>query len=682
MTRVIAIFKRCWKPLLGLNAVVIAATAYNIVFSERIWTASTQLILPDTSTNLDASLGTLGQLKDQGVTFSTELSPLRVQASILTSDDVIRPIWSSDPEQEKFRDLDSYKKMFKVSPIDQSTAILVEVTSDNPELAQQRTQELVKSYQQRLNELRRGTSDSRQRFSQEQLAEADRKLVATRDALSAFQQSSGLVNNEAQTEQLAEGINTLTVTQADIAAQQQAATARVNSLSQRLGVSPGTGLKSLRLSENKEFQDLRQQLSEVETQLAAARGIYTDASPEVQALLLQREETQAALDQQMRNVLPNSEGVDTAFGGNTYRDSSADLITELIQAENESRSLQQQAETLQGQVAVLKNDLSAISTQQARLIDLQRRYDIAEGVYNGIVAQLEQAQIGAFNAYPDVQTLDEPSVNLEPTSPKESFIVLGGLLAALFGSAALISFIESRNTLIKPKDIQEMDAPVLVRIPHLKQSSRAMPGTGVSEIEFQRLASTISLMHLANRRLLVSSATSGEGKTTITIGLATALVELGFRVLVVDGDFHKAALSQRLGYTTSQESSTLPTPIQIGPRFDLLPAVSQLKNKAVEFVARGRFEKYLNAVQARGEYDYIVVDSAPVDATSETALMAKSIQNVLLVLRLGVSTRPMVQETLQQLVRHNAQVIGLAVNGVEQGTEAGVYSQGVPQDIS
>ena len=47
-------------------------------------------------------------------------------------------------------------------------------------------------------------------------------------------------------------------------------------------------------------------------------------------------------------------------------------------------------------------------------------------------------------------------------------------------------------------------------------------------------------MSLDNRRLMVSSSTFGEGKTTVTLGLAMALIDLGFRVLIVDGDFRRA----------------------------------------------------------------------------------------------------------------------------------------------
>jgi Mrp family chromosome partitioning ATPase len=100
-----------------------------------------------------------------------------------------------------------------------------------------------------------------------------------------------------------------------------------------------------------------------------------------------------------------------------------------------------------------------------------------------------------------------------------------------------------------------------------------------------------------------------------------------------------------------------------------------LDSKAIKFLARGQFEQHLNTIQAKGGYDYVIVDSAPVGLTSETALMAKAIRNVLLVVRLGISDRPMVQETVEQLIRHDSEIIGLAVNGAEQRLEGYGYKQ-------
>jgi polysaccharide biosynthesis transport protein len=673
--KVSAIIQRHWLPLVGLNSAVIGCTVAISALSPQTWTAKSQLILPDTTTNLDASLGTLGQIKDQGVAFTNELSPLEVQTSIITSDDTIRTVWLSDREKAKYPSLDSYKKLFKVKAVDQSTTIQVEVKGSLSELAKQRTEQLIASYERRLNELRQGTASARQQFSKVQLEEAEGNLRFTKDQLANFKQSTGLVSSEDQTKNLVEAIKSTRMEQTQTIAQAQAMAIRSKVLSQRVGMTPTQAIASLRLSQNKEYQALRQKLSEIDTAIAVSKGDFTLEHPVIQSLQQKRQELIAAISQQRATVVPNSSGVDTSFGGNNFKDTTMDLIAELIQTDAESKALEQQAIKFQKQVDSLQAELKNISTQQSQLLDLQRKYDIAEGVYKGIVAQLEQAKISAFNAYPNVQVLDQPSVDPKPTSPKRSLIALGGILASVLGSAALISFSESRNPLLKAKDIKEIELPLLGQISTFKSSNSRLDTESLTEIEFQRLASTISLMSLQNRRLMVTSSTPGEGKTTVTVGLAKALVVLGFRVLLVDGDFHRTKMSQHFGYFLPKQANALPGAVQISPGLDLLPAVPISNGKIVEFVARGEFERHLNGIQARNNYDYVIVDSASVAATSETALMAKAIANVLMVIRLGVSDRYMVQETLEQLMRHNAKIIGLALNGVQQRGE-GYVSKG------
>lgn len=483
------------------------------------------------------------------------------------------------------------------------------------------------------------------------------------------------MSSEEQTENLVEAIKASRMEKTQIAAQAQAAKIRANVLAKRLGTTPSQAMKSLRLSQNKEYQTLRQKLSEIETEIAVAQGDFTGDHPTVRSLREKREQLLTALYKQRTAVVPNAEGIDTSFGGNNFKDTTVEIIAQLVQTDAESNALQKQATQLQNEVDNLQSQLTKVSTQQAELSDLQRRYDIAEGVYKGIVAQLEQTKISAFNAYPNVQVLDQPRVNPKPISPKLSLIALGAIASSILGTIALISFLESRNPLLKPKDLQEIELPILARIPAFNSATLGLTLESATAIGFQRLASTISLMSLTNRRLMVTSSTTKEGKTTMTLGLAAALCFLGFRVLMVDADFHQARLSHYFGYVLPQETTALPTPVQINSRWDLLPAMQISNGKAMEFVALGGFEKHLDTIQKTGNYDYVIVDSAPIASTGEAALMASAIANVLLVIRLGLSDRYMVQETLEQLTRHHGQIIGLVINGVEERTDSYVYKR-------
>jgi capsular exopolysaccharide synthesis family protein len=355
------------------------------------------------------------------------------------------------------------------------------------------------------------------------------------------------------------------------------------------------------------------------------------------------------------------------------------MIADLIRSQNQAKGLQQQASQLQSQINKLNAELKSITANQARLSDLQRRYDIAEGIYKGIIAQSEQSKTSSpFDIYPHVQTIDAPTI-ADPTRPKDKLAAFGGILAAIFGSMALVALLENRNPLLKPKDLQQLELPVLASIPRIKRPDERDLGAD-AEIEFQRLASAI-LMH-ENQCLMVTSATSGEGKTTVTLGLALALVNFGFRVLIVDGDLRQAGMSRRLSNTLEKSKANAnQTPISIYSGLDLLPAPSIPKNKVAEFFAHGSFERSLNTIRKSGSYDYVLVDSPPVSLASETNLISAVVCNVLFVVRSGTSDRYPVLESLEQLIRHNARIMGLVVNGAESRTESYRYGYGRQREL-
>ncbi len=684
MSNVTAIVRRHWKPLLALNCALFAATVSIALYWPRTWTATAKVILPNVTGGLDASLGTLGNLRDGGNGFSQEVNPPTIQATILKSDDVIQRVWMGDPEKDLYKRLEQYASLFKVSPKDQSTVIEIEVKGSSAASAQARAQALLATYQARLNELRKDDAAVREKFSRGELESSRLELAQAQLALSKFKQATGLVNVNEQTKALATSVSTLAAAQAQALGEGKAAEIRSKVLASRIGMTPQQAFSSLRLGENKEYQAIRQKLSEVEIALTDARGLYTDKNERVQSLVLRREELLKALKQELSKAVPNGmQGMDTTLGGNSYKDARIDLIVQLIEAESTGNGAKQQAAQIQQQLDKFNTNLKSFGKDEAKLLELERKYNITEGVYKGLVAQIEQAKISAFNSYPNVQILDRPYTDPKPTNPKVFLIALGGALGSIFGSLALALGLESRNPLFGPRDLQRVELPVLGRI-SISKLAKPAPQAEIAltkeDLTFQRLASSLSIMPLENRRLLVTSSTFGEGKTSVTLGLALALNNLGFRVLLVDGDFHKADLSERfaVGQGSAEQLATVGQTIPIRAGLDLLPTIPK-QAKIRQFVVRGGLDMLLNTLQAEKHYDYVLVDSPPMGLTSEASLMATFLHNVLFVVRPGLSDRYAVAESLEQLTRQKAHTIGLCINGLETQTELYRYGRNEAQ---
>ncbi|MEM6400047.1 MAG: GNVR domain-containing protein [Cyanobacteria bacterium P01_D01_bin.116] len=662
MNKIAAITFRHWKPVIFWNLLVLGLTGYITRVTPPVWNATAQLTVPERNGNLDANLGILGSLRNNTSNISAGNTQLQTQQRILTSDTLMETVLSLDPEKADFGSLSGYKSLFEVVVDEDSPILTINVSSPTPELAIIRANNLIHSFQKRLNELRKQNRLSKRQFSAIELKDAKNNLILRQQALAQFKRKSALVDAPEQTKAIVTTIDSLTKTQLEVLSQAEYNQNRVNTLSNLLNMSSKQAIRSLSLGENKDYQFIRNKLSEIKAEIANKRTKYTDNHPAVEELLL---EQQVLLNRMRSQVEKTAAGTPFDTTVSIEGKGRAGLIEELVLAETEASGQQKRAQLIQNQINKLKSSLDSIPNLQKRLSELQRNVDVAEGVYKGLVAQVQQTNIDVFDVYPNVEILDSTRVSHKPISPKKSLMILNALMAGITGSIALILLLERRNPLLSPQDLQDMKFPMVVSIPQLK-SRDLISDSDDNQVKFQRLASALSLQPLNNRHLLITSAMENEGKTTVTLGLAKALVDLGFRVLVVDGDFIRAELTQNLSFT--QELNIKNEVISIAPNLDLLPTTPQ-SGKIVKFVSQGQFKQSLIDAKSDEKYDYVLVDTAPVSATSATPLMSAQIPNVLFVVKPGMSFRNSVRDSLQQLMEHQAQILGLVVNGVENSAK-------------
>ena len=648
-----------WKILTAFNILLILLTAYIFITAQRTWTAKSKLILPKSTSDLNADLGSLGNISSgEGAVFSQQLNSLKILSSIITSKDALKEVWEQDPQKDLYS-LRSYAGLFTVTPQNESTIIEIETDGSSPEIAKQRAENLVSSFQNRLKQLRAGEASQRVEFVNEELEKAERDLENAEVALNEYKGSANLIDNDLQTQETLSAIKSLSTEKSQVMAQAKASEAKVRELSARLNMSPEQGLQALRLGEDSEYVSLRQELSTIETRLTTARAQFLDNSPQVEYLLGEKEKLRDRLQEYSGQSLPIQTNTERTASGD-----SSNLIQELILADSEAEESMQRVNQLQQEIDLLDRELKLLPDREKKFFALQRDYETAKGVYNGLMAQLQQSKFDGFSTYPNVQVLDTANVDLNPTKPKKRLIALGSLLAALFGNAAIVLFLDQRQSLLDIKEIRNLDFPILANIPELKNPLVDIRHDERVIVEFQRLASAVSLMSLKKNRLMVTSTTEGEGKSTILLGLAYALVDLGFKVLVVDADYRKATLSQRLGYSRQQELPLINTrPVSLEKRLSFLPTIPQTNN-IVEFIARGTFDRQLDEIQRQENYDYVLIDTPPVSLTSEAAMMAKVVTSLVYIVKPGLTDAEEFYRSVEQIANHQGRIVGLTVNGI------------------
>jgi len=184
---------------------------------------------------------------------------------------------------------------------------------------------------------------------------------------------------------------------------------------------------------------------------------------------------------------------------------------------------------------------------------------------------------------------------------------------------------------------------------------------------------TMVLYGAADRRvrtLLVTSAVDGEGKTSLAGHLAISLTRAGFRTLLVDGDVQAPSAHALFGIPGAPglcEVLRGEATATDAVRPTALPGLSVLPAGEWDLIARqalvGHRWKAIKEELEAG-YDFVVVDSGPVLLVSDSLLMARDADGVLLSVLLDVSRVASVEETRDRLKTVGANVLGVVVNGV------------------
>jgi capsular exopolysaccharide synthesis family protein len=186
------------------------------------------------------------------------------------------------------------------------------------------------------------------------------------------------------------------------------------------------------------------------------------------------------------------------------------------------------------------------------------------------------------------------------------------------------------------------------------------------------------------RSLMVTSAESGEGKTSLSAHLAASLARTGFRTLLIDGDLRNPSLhrlfeipsnrglSELLREEIGVEEATVPTQI---PGLWLLPA-GVWDVVALQKLARERGPALLQSLEE--QFDFVIVDSAPLLLVADSMLLAEHVDGVVLSLLRDVSRDAAVKAAHERLRLLGVRVVGAVVNNAVGEVQAmhyrGAYS--------
>lgn len=179
-----------------------------------------------------------------------------------------------------------------------------------------------------------------------------------------------------------------------------------------------------------------------------------------------------------------------------------------------------------------------------------------------------------------------------------------------------------------------------------------------------------SLPQSGCHRICVTSGLPNEGKSITALNLAITLAEAGQRVILVDGDLRRPVLARLLlesgdpglsnilaGMCTEEEAIHKDR----YPNLDVILSGAIPPNPS-ELLSSPRMQALMDSLSAR--YDYIVVDTPPVNVVTDTCVLASMLDGVVFVVRQNKSERESVERAVDQLKMAGAKLLGFVLNGI------------------
>ena len=180
--------------------------------------------------------------------------------------------------------------------------------------------------------------------------------------------------------------------------------------------------------------------------------------------------------------------------------------------------------------------------------------------------------------------------------------------------------------------------------------------------------------------VLITSAVPSEGKTTTAANLALVLAQMGERVLLIDADLRRPGIHTYFNLDNSVGLGSIIA--EQGDVFSAIKRLDQVPNISVltagplfpnpsEVLSSEAMKTLVSSL--RGSYDRIVIDSPPIMPVSDPLLLSALADGVIMVVRGGVTSRPIAQKACQSLLKIHAHIIGIVLNSVHMPKSGDSY---------
>lgn len=554
-----------------------------------------------------------------------------------------------------------------VDPVRNSRLVKLYYDSPDPQQAAAILNTLVKNYINMNLERRFDASTYARNFLQERLQQVKVKLEESEREMVAFARQQQIISLGPDDKQ-------------SIVSQDLAATATALAEAEKKRVDAEAVYRQMLASRGQQSQGLSQVLNsstiqtlkdtkaKLEAQYQNSLTIYKPAYPAMVQLRNQIGQVDAMINQEINNIRA--------------------AITSDYEAARSAENV------LRGQLEQIKQDLLSLQDRSIQFNILRREVDTNRQLYDGLLQRFKEVGVAAGIGTNNISVVDEAKVPSWPYKPNLRTNALLALVLGLLGGIGLAFLFEHLDdTFRRPEELEkQLGIPVLGVIPKTPLArSEARPIALVGHDDPRsvfaesyrsvRTALQFSTASGVPRLLAVTSAMSGEGKSTTALSLAIQFAQAGKRTLLVEADLRKPSLHRTLSLDnqlglTNYLAGGGAQPVDIAkpthvPNLFAIPAGPLPPNPA-DLLSSARMVELLSL--AAGKFDQVILDSPPLLGLADALIIGNLCEGTLLTVEMGSTPRGYVLGALKRLRGARVHVLGSILTKLEaRGGAYGYY---------
>lgn len=523
-----------------------------------------------------------------------------------------------------------------VEPVRGSRLVKLNVDNTDPALAARIANATVQTFIAMGMERRLEASSYAKSFLEDQIKQMKAKLEESERKLNTYAQANQIL-------QLDDKSNVINQTYTDFAgalAKAEQERIKAEAIAAEVKRNPEA---SAAVVENKTIQTYKQQRAKLEVEYQENLRIYKPDFPKMQQIKAQLGEIDTQIKQEMASV---------------------------------TGAVEAQAQAAAAQEALLREKVGEtrkqVLTSQDHGIDmnlLKREVDTNRQLYDSLLQRFKELGVSGNLVSNNISVVDQAETPLFPYKPNLMANLLVGLVAGLLLGAAVVAALEIMDDSIKyPDEVERvLGLPLMGIIPKLTR--KRAPGKSIAlEVHEDprsaiaeayrsvRTALQFSTPEGAPKRLVVTSTTRNEGKSTTSLALAINFAQMGQRVLLIDGDMRNPTVHKLLGISNDFGLSNLLSSDNRGDKMitpTVIPNLSVLTAgpippNPVDLLTGPKLLLLLNITAALG-IDYVIVDAPPMLGLADAVVLGNQLQNVLYVVQASSTRKAQIKNALRRL---------------------------------